>query len=184
MVQHLRCEFWRARLFGIGCKFRLQIVCIFSCDKRGWLLVPPTSLSLITITISIIDLIHSLIIDVISIFNSQPWILLDVLTILSRLKVNYIELRRLLVMNFTLIELQTFLPVTRQVRILLSTYVFDWRIMSWHLYLVVLRSIVISRWCLIIILLASWLMIVVISWITLFLIAFALCTISSIEESQ
>ena len=112
VIQHLSAELFTLRnSLWVGRSFFLHLVCVSSCDwlfcfgLRGhfplWVVV---------------KLVHSAVVDIISVFDCQPWILFDIVAMLDGLIVDNVVLRRLFVHDSSLIHLQTALPIPRQMR--------------------------------------------------------------------
>ena len=146
MVQHLRSKTLSLlSLLRIQTHLWFQIISMTPSNRICLalrFLISPSPLSIILLVI--IGLIHPPIIHIVSILNTKPRVLPNIVTKLLRFQTYYVIRRCLLMINPSLIHLYTLLPIVWQFRTLLSRRVlpnliislrlisrliwFDWRV--------------------------------------------------------
>ena len=101
-------------MLWVSTDLRLKIVGMLTCNKtlsRHWFLL---SSGTAAVKLFLFDfLVHSFVIYIISVFNTVPRILSDIVVVLFRLAAYYVVWRCLLVVYSHLIQLQTALTVVR-----------------------------------------------------------------------
>jgi hypothetical protein len=97
-------------LLGVDGGLGLEVVGVPACQvgREGFFCCFGAGLS------AIVHLVHASVVDVIAVFYGQPRVLLDLLAVLPRLQVYYVELGGLLVVNASLVSHQTPLAVAGQ----------------------------------------------------------------------